>query len=77
MMGLCLSLRSHFADVSYVKCDSGETKEEIISYLKNILILANEVLYLACSISLLSNAPTFSFSLLIMSVSTNATFCTQ
>ena len=35
-----VSLPSHFAYVSYVKYESGETKEEIVSYLQNILILA-------------------------------------
>ena len=54
-MGLCLSLPSNVAYVSYVKYESGETKEEIVSYLQNILILAYEVHYFVCSITLLKN----------------------
>jgi len=76
-MGLCLSLPSHFAYASYVKYESGETKEEIVWYLQNILMLAYEVHYFVCSITLLNNAPAFSFSLHIMSVSTNATSYTR
>jgi hypothetical protein len=49
-----LSLLSHIANVSYVKYESGETKEEIVSYLQHILSLENEVHYLICSITLLN-----------------------